>query len=319
MPEDYDLQWSQLKRLARKTTSELRNELSGAQIDYVRCWFQWNFFQPRISITSYKFPLDDFVFELKSAGIEIVAVIGNGYSRFLPFGINDNDPIEYLRELEKSARAIVKHYSNSIRIWQIENEPNWWFAHVTSGWRHGKIWKTPGFQDAVLQTLQTVVREESPSSTIVVNLEADRKRTRWKNYSKFCDAMGVDFYPNYMKPLPIDVSGFDLATEIKAQTELPLFIAETGYPSGPMYAGYSETNQDLYVTMASEKALSLDALNGISIWRYSDSAWKSSPVQENYFGLANEDGTPKPGLIRYKAVIAKYKDLDVQTHKVSQS
>jgi hypothetical protein len=302
-PRDYDGDFPELRKTARDAISDLASELIKSNLDYVRCWFQWNFFQPKIDSETYRFPLDDFVTKLRSKDVEIVAVIGNGYSRFLPLGVDENDPKSYLESLEKASRAIVKHYVDSIQIWQLENEPNWWFAHVSSGWRRGRIWETPGFRDTVLQALYNIIQEESPSSTKTINLEADRKKTDWKAYAKFCDVIGLDFYPNYAKPLPINVSGFDLATDVKNQTGLPLFIAETGYPSGPKIAGYSESNQAQYVTTASQKVMSQDCLNGISLWRYSDSNWKSSPAQENHFGLKKQDGSAKPAWRAYTEII----------------
>jgi len=303
-----------LKKIGREAVANLSKELSQSGIDFVRCWFQWNFFQPKMDTSEYRFPLDNFVSALKAEGIEIIAVLGCGYSRFLPIGISEDNPVTYLSALEKVSRAIVSHYSNSIRAWQIENEPNWWFAHSASGWRRGRNWQIPGFQEDLLKILERVVREESPSSLVAINLEADRKRTKWKFYSKFCDVIGLDFYPNYMKPLPIDISGFDLATDIRAQTGLPSFIAETGYPSGPSYGGFSESKQDDYVKAASEKAHSLDALNGISIWRYSDSDWQSFPKQENYFGLKHQDGVPKPSWNDYLEVIGNSKARSTSKH-----
>jgi len=144
---------------------------------------------------------------------------------------------------------------------------------------------------------------------VAINLEADRKRTNWKSYSKYCDVIGLDFYPNYMKPFPIDVSNFDMATEVREDTDLPTYIAETGYPSGPRHEGFSETNQELYVRAASEKAYSVDALNGISVWRYSDSDWQSFPKQENYFGLKHQDRTPKPSWTDYLSIVKNFKTL----------
>jgi hypothetical protein len=301
---NYSVEIPQFKKIAKEAIAQLRSDLSNSGIDYVRCWFQWNFFQPRMDSPEFQFPLDNFVAALGAEGVEIVAVLACGYSRFLPLGINEDNPISYLAAMEAMSRAVVSHYGKSIRVWQIENEPNWWFAHSASGWRHGSIWQAEGFQDDVLQTLKRVVREESPGSLIAINLEADRKRTSWESYSKYCDVLGLDFYPNYMKSLPIDVSTFELATEIRELTDIPLFIAETGYPSGPTYEGFNDQNQAVYAQVAAEKAYSLDALNGISLWRYSDSDWQSFPKQENFFGLKRQDRTPKPSWAAYLSVVA---------------
>lgn len=318
-PPNYEEEVPHLKRLAEEAVSDLAMEMSTSGIDFVRCWFQWNFFQPKMDTHSYRFPLDNFVSALRAKGIEIIAVLACGYSRFLPIGINEDSPVTYLSTLEKTSREIVNHYSKSIRIWQIENEPNWWFAHSASGWRRGSIWQLPGFEEDALRLLGQIVREESPSSLVAINLEADRKRTTWKSYSKFCDVIGLDFYPNYMKSMPIDVSAYDFSAEIRKSAGLPCFIAETGYPSGPSYEGFSEYNQELFVEAATEKAYSIDALNGISIWRYSDSDWQSFPKQENYFGLKREDRTPKSGWTKYLQLIKKFKSQSTTIHRERKS
>lgn len=283
-------------------SQDLAAELKSCGIQFVRCWFQWNFFEPQILGTkdpSYEFPLDDFVSSLKQAGIEIVAVIGNGYSRFLPRGINLDNPKDYIQRLDSVCRATVSHYKSSIKVWQIENEPNWWREHYATHWRSGGIWLEPGIQDAILGTLHNLVREEDPSATIVVNLEADHRKTNWNFYVKYCDVLGLDFYPNYARSSPVDASEVRFASEVRKQTELPVFIAETGYPSGPRIFGYSEQRQIEYVRSACEESFACDDIFGLSLWRYSDSYWRSFPEQENYFGLFTKEGSPKPAWTEY--------------------
>src|SRR5487761_986151 len=241
----------------RKTFSQdLAAQLKNSGIQFVRCWFQWNFFESRVrdmKSQSYKFPLDDFVASLKQAGIEIVAVIGNGYSRFLPRGINLEDPNSYIQRLDTVCRATIRHYKDSIKVWQLEDEPNWWVEHYAAHWRSGGIWLEHGIQDSILSALHNLVREEDQSATIVVNLEADQRRTNWNSYSKYCDVLGLDFYPNYGHASPVDASEVRFASVVKKQTGIPVFIAETGYPSGPSLFGYSEQRQVQYVRSASEE------------------------------------------------------------------
>ena len=280
----------------------LAAELKNKGIQFVRCWFQWNFFEPEVGDMKsqiYKFPLDDFVASLKQAGIEIIAVIGNGYSRFLPRGINLGDPNSYIQRLDSVCRATVKHYKDSIKVWEIEDEPNWWVAHYAANWRSGGIWLKHGIQDSILTALHNLVREEDPSATIVVNLEADWKKTNWKSYLKYCDVLGLDFYPNYGRASPVDASKVKFATDVKKQTGIPVFIAETGYPSGPSLFGYGEQRQVEYVRSASEECFSCDDIFALSIWRYSDTYWKSFPEQENHFGLFTKEGSPKPAWAEY--------------------
>ncbi len=287
-------------------SQDLAAELKSRGIQFVRCWFQWNFFEPEVTDLgnpTYEFPLDDFVSSLKESGIEIVAVIGNGYSRFLPKGLNLEDTNDYVARLESVCRATIRHYKDSIKIWQIENEPNWWNEHYATHWRSGGIWFEPGIQETILANLNRLVREEDPSATIVINLEADERKTNWSFYAKYCDILGLDFYPNYSHSSPVDASEVKFASEVKKETGLPVFIAETGYPSGPSLFGYSEEKQVEYIRSACEQSFSCDEIFALSVWRYSDTYWRSFPEQENHFGLMTKEGSPKPAWIEYHSQI----------------
>jgi hypothetical protein len=281
---------------------ELAAELKNRGIDFVRCWFQWNFFEPTIikgNTSNYQFPLDDFVSSMVENNIEIVAVIGNGYSRFLPEGINTDNSKDYVDRLDKMARAVVDHYKESISVWQIENEPNWWDEHYATHWRSGGIWVDSGMKDLILGSLHKTVREEDPSATIMINLEADEKKTDWSFYSRFCDVLGLDFYPNYMRSSPVDASEVRFSSEVKKKVGLPVCVAETGYPSGPPFFGYDTTKQAAYVKSACVESFACDDIAALSVWRYSDSYWRSFPFQENYFGLLTKEGNPKPAWLEY--------------------
>ncbi len=281
---------------------ELAAELKSRNIDFVRCWFQWNFFEPKISAggtEDYLFPLDDFVSAMAENDIEIVAVLGNGYSRFLPQGVNTEDSKDYIDRLVKMARAVVNHYRNSVSVWQIENEPNWWDEHYATHWRSGGIWVEPGAQELILASLHDSVRSENPDATIMINLEADNKKTEWSFYSKYCDVLGLDFYPNYMRSAPVDASEVKFSSEVKRSTGHPVCIAETGYPSGPSFFGYDTGKQAEYVKSACKESFACNDIEALCLWRYSDSYWRSFPFQENYFGLLTREGNPKPAWIEY--------------------
>lgn len=296
------------------------------RVTFVRCWFQWNFFQPRIlshdgigtpslarlptsgsspsSSPEYMFPLDHFVSMMSDAGIDIVAVIGNGYSRFLPLGLQTDHIGEYLRKLTESSREIVRHYKDKVKVWQIENEPNWWRAHYSSQWRRGVIWLSAKNQEPILKALRDVVRSESPESTIVVNLMADDRGAAWKLYAKYSDILGLDFYPNYIRSAPINAARLStISTQVKRETGLPILITETGYPTGPRLMGFDEENQRTFVRSACGHAFGSDDVIGLGWFRFSDSYWKSFPFQENHFGLLTKEGVPKPGWVEYSRLI----------------
>jgi len=291
-------------------------------VNFVRCWFPWNFFertyaQKERSSESlgesappgYRFPLDNFVSKMNESGIGIIGVLGNGYDRFLPEDIEANDIQEFVKRLVYSSTHIVRHYKDKVKFWQIENEPNWWRAHHTIQWRKGRIWLEEQSQEAILSALHNVVRSECPDATVMINLEADSKRFRfasffprltapmdWRLYAKYCDVLGLDFYPNYYRSTPIDASLLGrTATEVKKKIGLPIFIIETGYPTGPKVLGYTEANQAKYIRSACEEAFSCDAITGLGWFRFSDSYWRSFPFPENHFGLLTKEGAPKLG------------------------
>lgn len=300
-------------------------------VNFVRCWFPWNFFEWNMTHRSsarqvqssasldqsassrYRFPLDDFVSKMHESGIGIIAVLGNGYSRFLPSGLKTNDLKEYVQRLTESSTQILRHYKDKIKVWQIENEPNWWRAHYSIQWRNGRIWLEAKSQETILAALHDAVRSECPDATVIINLEADSKRFRfarffprltapmnWKLYAKYCDVIGLDFYPNYYRSDPIDASLLTrTAQEVKKETGSPIFVIETGYPTGPRPFGFSEEKQSRYIRSACEEAFSCDAITGLGWFRLSDSYWKSFPFPENHFGLLTKKGGPKLGWSEY--------------------
>ena len=231
--------------------------------------------------------------------IEIIAVIGNGYYRFLPERLDIDNASVYISRLIKASREIVRHYAKKIAVWQLENEPNWWFQHFAVDWRRGGVWFEPNIAERILTELHQIVREEDPKALTLVNLEADTTINNASKYSGFADVLGLDFYPNYLNANPISVTGIRKASDIKKETGKPVLITETGYPSGPNFLGYSKTNQSKYVKQVCEEAYSIDAISALSMWRLRDSYWLSFPFQENSFGLLNRQGIPKPAWFEY--------------------
>ncbi|HZW57426.1 MAG TPA: hypothetical protein VFF30_14150 [Nitrososphaerales archaeon] len=281
----------------------LASQLKRCGINFVRGWFQWNLFQPRIlrrKQQEYSFPLDPFVRELNNAGIRIAAVLGNGYFRFLPKGINIDRPADYVARLAEASREIVRHYRGKIDMWQLENEPNWWLEHLSTDWRRGGIWLEKDIAETILAELQRIVKEEDPKTETMINLEADTAHIFFKHYSKYCDVLGLDFYPNYLRSEPINVSEVSrIARKAKELVGTEILVAETGYPSGPRLFGYSEAKQVEYVKSVCEEAYSSDGVSGLGMWRLSDTYWLSFPFQENHFGLLNRQGSPKQAWFEY--------------------
>ena len=288
--------------LARMFTRNVAKHLRDNKVGFVRCWFQWNLFQPSIlkGKQEYSFPLDYFVETMNASGIEIIGVIGNGYHRFLPLGLNVNRLDHYLPRLSDASREIVRHYKGRIAMWQLENEPDWWLEHFASDWRKGGIWFEKGVADRIIGELHRIVREEDPGTPMMVNLEADTARAFVHSYSRYCDVLGLDFYPNYTNSGNINLSKLkERIAEARRLSGIPVMIAETGYPSGPRIFGFEQGKQAEYVRAVCEEAYSIDSLLGMGMWRLSDPYWFSFPFQENSFGLIDRQGIPKKAWFEY--------------------
>ena len=304
---------------AARAALALADNLESAGVDFVRCWFAWRFFEPtpvpaatvgRLAEVGYsEYPMDSFVETLTGRGIGVVPVLACGYQRMLPEGLSvDSDPSLYIRRAAVHTRLLVRRYKGKVRFWQIENEPNWWEMHEAGGWRKGASWvESKSFRDELLKSLNDAVHEEDPKARTIVNLEADRQIPGADEFTRECDVLGLDFYPNYKTSEPINLSIFRKAADYAKAGGRPVFIAETGYPSGPSLFGYSEAKQAQYVELALKEAFALEEVNAVGLWRYIDTAWRSFPEQENHFGLIDEKGGPKQGWTRLAQTIKQLK------------
>lgn len=140
---------------AEKATTALADDVAYVKTDFIRCWFNWRFFEPSpvpedtldtLLESSYdRWPLDFLVNTLVERGIEIAPVIGCGYERMLPQGLNvDKGRALYLKRLAIHVRLLIRRYRGKIKHWQIENEPNWWRMHVEGAGEAASLGLTRG-------------------------------------------------------------------------------------------------------------------------------------------------------------------------------
>jgi len=291
----------------REEILALVDAISNAEIDFVRCWFPWNYFVEKVG-DEYQYPMDDMAKALQEKGIALIPVIACGYSRMLPEGVSvDRDPSKYIEIAGEHARELVKHYRS--KVWQIENEPNWWEMHEAAGWRNGVAWLEGKFKYELLKMLNDAVHEEDGNTLTLINLEADREiaSDEITMYSSLSDIIGLDFYPNYQEPEPVDPKVITKAEDVAQKLGKNVVISETGYPSGPSWLGYSYGKQAEYVLRACMQAFECKHVSAISIWRYADTSWRSFPPQENHFGLYDEHLNSKPAYRVYADTIKQLK------------
>lgn len=304
---------------AGRACAALADNMRNVGVSFVRCWFPWKFFEQRaipeagiealLSEGYAEWPMDGMVDALARAGISVVPVLACGYQRMLPDGVEaHSDPSLYLRRAAVHARLLARHYRGRVKFWQIENEPNWWQMHEAAGWREGAVWLEGGvFREELLDVLNDAVHEEDGTARTVINLEADAEKLDAAEFAKHCDILGLDFYPNYRRAQPVDVDIFGRAESVHDETGRPVFVAETGYPSGPGLLGYSERMQAEYIEAACRKLHSMDSVNGVGVWRYIDGPWRSFPEQENHFGLIDRKGRLKEAWGTFARVIGELK------------
>ena len=105
----------------------LAKDLSEVKVDFVRCWFNWRFFEPSpvppdaldtLLESSYDdWPLDSLVNTLVEKGIDLIPVLGCGYERMLPEGLKvDKDRALYLKRLGIHVRLLIRRYKGKVDI-----------------------------------------------------------------------------------------------------------------------------------------------------------------------------------------------------------
>ncbi|MFT5201664.1 MAG: hypothetical protein ACI9C1_001042 [Candidatus Aldehydirespiratoraceae bacterium] len=224
----------------------------------------------------------------------------------------------YLAHVELYAAAAARRYSESprqITWWNLENELNFAHLHVQIfGWRTGDAWLDDAFRTELLETLSQGIKLGSPNAraTHNVNFHDPNWAEDLARYADSLDALGLGGYPNYVSPLPLNTEMLTDAVEtafaLGEQLGKPVFVLETGNPSGPVGGGWNEELQSEYVSIAPVDALNAGA-TGYFHFLLNDRDWDNPEGDlqqvEIYWGLVRVDGTYKPSFEDFQDVIAE--------------
>ncbi|MFT6288764.1 MAG: beta-carotene hydroxylase [Alcanivorax sp.] len=226
----------------------------------------------------------------------------------------------YLAHLELHAAAASRRYTQSperVTWWNIENELNITYVHLAVGWRVGDAWLEEAFRTEVLAALSRGIKLGSPNARATHNVNACLFDPNWADslarYAEYLDALGLGCYPNYLSSEPLQsdllIDAVKTASALGGALGKPVFVLETGYPSGPASGGWDETLQDEYVSSAPVDSMNAGASAHFH-FLLNDRDWQIPEGDvtqvEVHWGLVRVDGTYKPSFETFKAVIANY-------------
>ena len=225
----------------------------------------------------------------------------------------------YLAHVKLYAAAAARRYSQSPRRvtwWNLENELNFAHLHVKIfGWRTGDAWLDDAFRTELLATLSRGIKLGSPNAraTHNVNIHDPNWADDLARYAGDLDALGLGAYPNYLFPRPLLtallINAVETASALGEELGKPVFVLETGYPSGPASGGWDEELQAEYLSTASVDSMNAGAVGYIH-FLLTDRDWDipEGTLQqvEIHWGLVRVDGTYKPSFAAFRDVIAEY-------------
>jgi hypothetical protein len=224
---------------------------------------------------------------------------------------------QYLAHVFLFAAGLARRYSrppNQVLWWNTENELNWTYIHASiAGWRCGKVWTDQKFLTDLLATLHKGVKagNASAGSTMNLNIHDPDWLVDLSRWQRDLDAIGLGSYPNYLFAWPL----LDplLTNAVRQATTRssgkPVFVLETGYPSGPSQLGWSEKRQAEYISRSVEGAIK----NGAAAYFYfklddADLAIAPGSLQqvESHWGLVRVAGSRKPAFEAFKNAVRKF-------------
>ena len=227
----------------------------------------------------------------------------------------------YLAHVKLYAAAAARRYSQQpkrVTWWNLENELNFAHLHVlVFGWRTGDAWLDDAFRTELLATLSRGIKLGSPNARATHNVQIFDPN--WADdlarYAGDLDALGLGAYPNYLFPRPLLtallIDAVETASALGEELGKPVFVLETGYPSGPASGGWDEELQAEYLSTAPVDSMNAGAVGYIH-FLLNDRDWdipEGSLTQvEIHWGLVRVDGTYKPSFAAFRDVIAEYED-----------
>ncbi len=217
----------------------------------------------------------------------------------------------YLGQIALHGAGAARRYRGIVPLWNTENELNWTPVHVlVAGWRMGRAWFDLDFLGRLLQTLHEAVHQgawQDAQTTMNLNIHDPFWLTRMKEWEPFMDVVGLGAYPNYLFSRPVLSPLLLEAVEQAADnTDRPLMVLETGFPSGPLERGYDEALQLAYLEQTVHGTQEKGACG--YLWYRLDDPIETPPpgglqAVEAYWGLVDRSGERKASFLAYQELL----------------
>jgi len=279
-------------------------------INWISVDFAWKRIEP-VQGAQYNFTYFDMLTqEAAKNGIQIIGKLANGYNKgraVSPEWTADLSTNDYLAAMDKYARAVVRRYGSTVKLWAMENELNVDQIHVRLGWRaHG--WSDRD-KDRIVQTLDKAIHQSGWRTKSILTVSTAPnfgQYIRSVGHAHY-DMVGLFSYPANFLPI---TSNFDSRngfcgqanTARKASGGKPVIMLETGFQT----AGLVRTQQGQadYVQAAVYATLRA-GMQGLFIYQYLDNPLETLR-REQTFGLVDNDRKPKRAWGAYGDLIKAY-------------
>jgi hypothetical protein len=248
--------------------------------------------------------------EATKNSIQIIGKLANGYNKgraVSPEWTADLATNDYLAAMDHYARAVVKRYGSTVKLWAMENELNVDQIHVQLGWRAHE-WSNRD-KDRIVQTLDKAIHQSGWHTKSILTVSTA------PNFGQYIrsvgrahyDMVGLFSYPANFLPV---TSNFDSLTGFcgqantarKASGGKPVIMLETGFQTAGL--GRTQQGQADYVQAAVYATLRA-GMQGLFIYQYLDNP-EEDLRREQTFGLVDNDRKPKRAWGAYGGLIKAY-------------
>lgn len=222
-------------------------------------------------ITS-EYSMSDYSQSLQHNNINLLAIIDHK-----TFGYRVPTLEEWNRTITELVNSQDFKNTDSVEIW---NEPN------------SVSFIQPEVYYEMLKSAHAIIKNYTDVPVVFAGVSPEVEG--WKTYlntvfahndtEDFFDYMGIHLYGNM-------TGNLDTLQLVRGLTSKPIWLTETGKPSGPLELNYTETDQAEYLSYAYITAKPL--VSKMFFYELNDGSWNSDNPKESFFGLLTYEGDKK--------------------------